>query len=57
MSEPLNWHTSTYTKTDNCVEVADNIPNLVLIRDTKDRQLPVVTSTTEAWSAFIASVK
>ncbi|WP_078854449.1 DUF397 domain-containing protein [Streptomyces sp. NRRL F-5135] len=31
-SEP-NWRTSSYTGTENCVEVADGDPTDVLVRD------------------------
>ncbi|MFF9101582.1 DUF397 domain-containing protein [Streptomyces rubrogriseus] len=30
-----NWRTSSYTETQNCVEVADNDPEHVLVRDTR----------------------
>ncbi|WFE42635.1 DUF397 domain-containing protein [Micromonospora sp. WMMD998] len=37
----------------NCVEVADNLPGVVAVRDSKDQQGPALTFTSEAWSAFI----
>lgn len=43
--------------TDNCVEVAMNLPGLVAVRDSKDRSGPVLAFTPSEWSAFIAGVK
>jgi hypothetical protein len=57
MTEPLNWRTSTYTKTDNCVEVADNDPATIHIRDTKDRLVPEVKAGRDAWKTFTAFAK
>ncbi|MFD7721050.1 DUF397 domain-containing protein [Streptomyces sp. NPDC059814] len=34
-----DWRTSTCTKSDSCVEVADNGPAAVMVRDTKVRRL------------------
>ncbi|MGW2864245.1 DUF397 domain-containing protein [Streptomyces sp. NPDC001205] len=48
----LNWRTSTYTKTDNCVEVADNDPTKIHVRDTKDRTVPEVVTSRRAWRVF-----
>ncbi|MEU3690475.1 DUF397 domain-containing protein [Streptomyces narbonensis] len=56
MSEPLNWHTSTYTKSDSCVEVADNDPTTIHVRDSKRRSGPEVTWSPNAWGAFIELV-
>mgnify|MGYP006171812697 CR=1 FL=1 len=41
----------------NCVEVADNLPGRVLVRDTKDREGGTLTFGPAAWSAFVVSVK
>jgi len=38
MTAKPNWRTSTYTKSDSCVEVADNDPAMIMIRDTKQRE-------------------
>ncbi|WP_282695752.1 DUF397 domain-containing protein [Streptomyces sp. CC208A] len=52
MTEP-SWHTSTYSgNNDDCVEVADNLPGVVRVRDTKDRALGELTATPDAWTAF-----
>ncbi|MFG2717404.1 DUF397 domain-containing protein [Streptomyces sp. NPDC048416] len=57
MNEELNWRTSSHTKSDTCVEVADNDPAKVRIRDTKDRGLPGVEAGPKAWAAFIDYVR
>jgi hypothetical protein len=36
-----------------CVEVADNLPERVLVRDSKDRSGPTLAFAPAAWSAFV----
>ncbi|WDZ88079.1 DUF397 domain-containing protein [Micromonospora cathayae] len=36
-----------------CVEVADNLPGVVLVRDTKDRDGGTLTFAPQAWRAFV----
>ncbi|WP_442932449.1 DUF397 domain-containing protein [Micromonospora sp. NBC_01699] len=36
-----------------CVEVADNLPGRVLVRDTKDRDGGTLAFESAAWSAFV----
>jgi hypothetical protein len=52
-----NWHTSTYTKSDTCVEVADNDPSVVKVRDTKDRDAGTLHFPLTAWMGFVESTK
>jgi hypothetical protein len=40
----------------NCVEVADNLPDVVAVRDSKDPAGPVMVFGREAWSAFLGDV-
>ena len=49
------WRTSTRSSTNggNCVEVADNLPGLVAVRDSKDRDGGVLTFTPAAWRSFV----
>ncbi|MDG4767248.1 DUF397 domain-containing protein [Solwaraspora sp. WMMD406] len=47
------WRTSTYSEAGSCVEVADNLPGRVLVRDTKDRGGPVLTFGPSAWRSFV----
>ncbi|MEO3929367.1 DUF397 domain-containing protein [Plantactinospora sp. DSM 117369] len=41
----------------NCVEVADNLPGRVLVRDTKDRDGGTLTFGPAAWRAFVSLAK
>ncbi|MEH0928509.1 DUF397 domain-containing protein [Micromonospora sp. CPCC 205558] len=36
-----------------CVEVADNVPGVVLVRDSKDRSGPTLTFAPAAWRGFV----
>lgn len=36
-----------------CVEVADNLPGRVLVRDTKDRSGGTLTFSPAAWRSFV----
>ncbi|WP_411144727.1 DUF397 domain-containing protein [Streptomyces sp. x-80] len=50
------WFKSSYSNGNgNCVEVA-YLGGPVAVRDSKRQAGPVLTSTTERWQAFIASV-
>ncbi|WP_410814151.1 DUF397 domain-containing protein [Micromonospora sp. 067-2] len=49
------WRKSTRSSdSGNCVEVADNIVDVVAVRDSKDAEGPALTFTPAAWSAFLA---
>ncbi|MFI6256209.1 DUF397 domain-containing protein [Micromonospora zamorensis] len=50
------WRKSTKSGTNggNCVEVADNLPGVVLVRDTKDRDGGTLTFGPTAWRVFVA---
>ena len=52
-SVPPNWRTSTYTGTENCVEVADNVPSKVMVRDSKARDGGTMTVQPAAWTALV----
>ncbi|MGC9667469.1 DUF397 domain-containing protein [Planosporangium sp. 12N6] len=41
----------------DCVEVADNLPGVVAVRDSKNPAGPALVLTPAAWSAFVAGVK
>jgi hypothetical protein len=51
------WRTSSYSGPNGveCVEVATT--GAVLVRDTADRDGPVLTFTAEAWRAFTATIR
>ncbi|MFY1703624.1 DUF397 domain-containing protein [Micromonospora sp. WMMA1923] len=40
-----------------CIEVADNLPSVVGLRDSKDPTGPALTFEPAAWSRFIGGVK
>ncbi|MDG4833435.1 DUF397 domain-containing protein [Solwaraspora sp. WMMD1047] len=57
-NEPT-WRKSSRSNgaSGNCVEVADNVPGRVLVRDSKDQTGPALTFGPAAWSAFVQAVK
>ena len=51
------WRTSSYTNNGGaCVEVADNQPDLIAVRDSKDRNGPVLLLTASQWREFITDL-
>ncbi|MFG1953765.1 DUF397 domain-containing protein [Micromonospora sp. NPDC048830] len=52
------WRKSTRSGNNggNCVEVADNLPGVVLVRDTKDRDGGTLTFAPAAWRAFVGGL-
>lgn len=55
------WQVSSYTSGNggNCYEVGRDPgrPGVVLLRDTKDRQGPVLEYPRAAWGQFLAGIK
>ncbi|MEV1332826.1 DUF397 domain-containing protein [Micromonospora costi] len=51
------WHTSTRSGNGECVEVAENLPGVVLVRDSKAPSGPVLTFDPRAWQVFVERVK
>jgi hypothetical protein len=52
------WRKSTRSgSSGNCVEVADNLPGVVAVRDSKDPAGPALTFTLAEWAAFTGGVK
>ncbi|MFF7364990.1 DUF397 domain-containing protein [Streptomyces sp. NPDC008125] len=53
------WRKSTYSDggDNNCLEVADNFPGLVPVRDSKNPTGPALVINAPAWAAFINSVR
>ncbi|WP_406073710.1 DUF397 domain-containing protein [Micromonospora sp. NBC_01638] len=49
------WRKSTRSSSNGgaCVEVADNLPGVVLVRDTKDRDGGTLTFGPPAWASFV----
>ncbi|MFE4799154.1 DUF397 domain-containing protein [Streptomyces sp. NPDC056708] len=54
-----SWRTSSYSNGDGgeCVEVADNVPGFVPVRDTKLTDSPVLPLRTASWTAFVQNIK
>jgi hypothetical protein len=57
--DDLHWHKSSYSANGgaSCVEVASNLPGIVAVRDSKDRNGPHLTFVPEAWSTFVDDIK
>lgn len=53
------WRKSTRSGSNggDCVEVATNLPDVVPVRDTKNRDGGTLTFTPDVWADFIAGVK
>lgn len=53
------WRKSTRSGDNggNCIEVADNLPGLVAVRDSKNLTGPILTFSPAAWTAFVRSTK
>ncbi|MGY0058423.1 DUF397 domain-containing protein [Streptomyces sp. LZ34] len=52
------WRRSTYSGGNNeCVEVADNLPHLVHVRDSKRPAGPVIRVSRVAWASFITHLR
>ena len=52
------WRKSSYSSAQgNCVEVAENVPGLVAVRDSKDPDGACLAFEREAWAAFTAKVE
>lgn len=49
------WHKSSYSGASggDCIEVTDNLPGIIGVRDSKDRQGPVLTFDPAAWKRFL----
>ncbi|MEU5669325.1 DUF397 domain-containing protein [Micromonospora sp. NPDC047753] len=52
------WRKSTRSGASggNCVEVADNLPGVIGVRDSKEPGGPALTFSPSAWRAFVTQV-
>ena len=50
-----DWRASTRSSSNggNCVEVAGNLPGIVAVRDSKDREGPALVLGRGDWAAFL----
>jgi hypothetical protein len=53
------WRKSSYSGDNggNCVEIAQNLPGAVAVRDSKDPEGPKLVFTPDEWRAFAAGVR
>jgi hypothetical protein len=53
------WRKSSYSGSNGggCIDVADNLPAIVAVRDSKDPHGPNLTFSREEWRAFTNSIK
>lgn len=52
------WRKSSFSgQGGDCVEVADGLPGVVPVRDSKNPAGPALVFPAAAWSAFVAGVK
>ncbi|MGC4850902.1 DUF397 domain-containing protein [Micromonospora sp. DT15] len=53
------WRKSTRSGSNggDCVEVADNLPGFVAVRDSKDPAGPALTFSPAAWTSFVRSAR
>jgi hypothetical protein len=54
-----HWRKSSRSGSNggNCVEVADNLPGMVVVRDSKDKSGPVLAFSPTAWAEFVRGAK
>lgn len=53
------WRKSSYSGSNGggCVDVADNLPGIVAVRDSKDPDGPVLTFSRAEWRTFTTALK
>ncbi|SFJ82486.1 DUF397 domain-containing protein [Streptomyces pini] len=53
------WRKSSYSNLNggDCVEVADNLPGTVPVRDSKTPHGPALAFGPDAWASFLTAVK
>ncbi|GAA3099372.1 DUF397 domain-containing protein [Streptosporangium carneum] len=52
------WRKSSQSGSgNNCVEVADNLPHIVAVRDSKDPHGPALLFSPGGWRAFVEGVR
>ena len=53
------WRKSSYSNTNGgeCVEIAENGPHLVPVRDSKNPHGPILVVPAAAWADFVNSLK
>ncbi|MFE8974165.1 MULTISPECIES: DUF397 domain-containing protein [Streptomyces] len=54
-----HWRSSSYSNASGgeCVQVSDDFPGLVPVRDSKNPTGPALVLQAPAWDTFVASIK
>ncbi|MFE3719130.1 DUF397 domain-containing protein [Streptomyces cyaneofuscatus] len=55
----VTWRKSSHSNSDggDCVEVSDDLPGVVPVRDSKQPEGPAVVFGASAWTAFVDGVR
>ncbi|MEU2514190.1 DUF397 domain-containing protein [Streptomyces syringium] len=54
----VTWRRSSYCGTQGeCLEIADGLPGLTPVRDSKNLNGPILPFSAAAWSVFITALK
>ncbi|MFB6556913.1 DUF397 domain-containing protein [Streptomyces sp. NPDC056405] len=53
------WRKSSYSNSNggNCVEISEDFPGIVPVRDSKSPDGPALVIPTTAWTAFVQTLK
>ncbi|MGR8010317.1 DUF397 domain-containing protein [Streptomyces hypolithicus] len=53
------WRKSSYSSNNggDCLEVAENLPGVVPVRDSKDPHGPALVFEASAWSSFVSAAR
>ncbi|MET8979710.1 DUF397 domain-containing protein [Streptomyces sp. NPDC004539] len=54
-----HWRRSSHSNANGgaCVEIADHLPGLIPVRDSKNPNGPILTVPAPAWDTFVNSLK
>ncbi|MFJ1544747.1 DUF397 domain-containing protein [Streptomyces sp. NPDC088246] len=54
-----HWRSSSYSNTNGgeCVEISDDFPGIVPVRDSKNPAGPALVVQAAVWGAFVSSLK
>ncbi|MEU8189585.1 DUF397 domain-containing protein [Micromonospora carbonacea] len=54
-----HWRKSTRSAGNGgeCVEIADNLPDIVAVRDSKNPHGPALTFPATAWATFVGAIR
>ncbi|MEV6672211.1 DUF397 domain-containing protein [Streptomyces sp. NPDC051162] len=56
--EGATWRKSKHSNAQSsCVEVSDDFPGVIPVRDSKDPHGPALVFSAASWSSFVSSVK